>query len=1267
MGLSVVICMTVSADDSITIIKSTESEFHFKVAIDPYTLSSVVDTNSVEYRFKPVQFAIPFGATVRVEKISYSRSVTTAYNQALSPAHSYELSGPIEVRGVQLMMLRLYPVTYNSCFTEAEVHLLFSGGSSTAGNRGSTIISDTFLRKFVSNYEQAESFSKQRTVQKTVQITGPFNSQSSWVKLDVGQTGLYRVTGADLENAGIVLTSLSIDDIHLFSGGGLRLPVDNSVARPEFKEVAIQVVDDGDNVFEANDYFLFFGEGIDRWVYSANQAPQFSNHPYSKTNTYWVGIDVGTPVRWTTRDGGLSGTEDTVVQDFSKHVRVEADQMLRKLKSGRTFDYFSWYWTNEPGVDFFVGSPGRVIGDTAQIYLSALTSDPTGPGDADGFVNAYVNGVGALNKACNQKFCTYKTTSLVDGLNQVHLDMWGSGSSEPYFDYLELVYKSSLLPIGGQLDFAVGSTIAHARIDIIDNLGSQIALLDISDPLSPIELTNFDRGSGTISFSSQLSSVGPNRFFLIDLSKLLRPIVVKKAFPTDLYTADQQTDLIIVVADNLASAMDEYIEYRESQGYTIKLVSVSDIMDNFAFGLYDPTAIRDFLKYAYENYPVPSPSGVLFVGDGTYDYLDILGTGMQNFVPPYLLQPDDPTSDDNYVFFGEYGILDGDTSYTLTDRGFDMYTGRWPVRSRSEINTFVSKIKKYESASSYGPWRNSITLVADDEHGQANNETIHTIQTTQLDKEHIPSSFNRNRIYLWDYPFVNQYKPAVNDIIVQSINTGKLIVNYVGHGNPDVWAHERVFTRDGDLPRLNNFDKLPLFFAASCAIGFFDDPQREGMAEELLTHPTGGCIGTISATRLVYSSENAAFNRQVFDVLLTHPNLSISEALYLGKLERQYRFGSIPVPVVNDRTYAYFGDPLLKLGMPRLEVEFGAVPDSLTALSTIHIDGRVRSASGALYTADGTLYINVFDTEREKTYRLVNDNGTITQSVDYSVNGPAVYRGTASITAGEFSFDFITPLDIGYGGLGARITTYAEFDGIDGIGLIDSLAISSQITPSTDSSGPKILVSFPRQTDFVSGDPILPGSQLKVELSDSSGINLTGGLGHGITLIVDGRSEDVINLSPAFSYDQDDFTSGELTYNLDNISPGQHSFKIKAWDNANNSSSMTFSAQVLASEAPAIVELLNYPNPMQESTRFSFRLTQPVSRFTLEIYTLSGRKIKSFVMNPMSPGFFDDIIWYGDDYAGDRVATGVYVYKAVATPETGGDAIESFGKVVVVN
>ncbi|MEW5993248.1 MAG: FlgD immunoglobulin-like domain containing protein, partial [Candidatus Zixiibacteriota bacterium] len=182
-----------------------------------------------------------------------------------------------------------------------------------------------------------------------------------------------------------------------------------------------------------------------------------------------------------------------------------------------------------------------------------------------------------------------------------------------------------------------------------------------------------------------------------------------------------------------------------------------------------------------------------------------------------------------------------------------------------------------------------------------------------------------------------------------------------------------------------------------------------------------------------------------------------------------------------------------------------------------------------------------------------------------------------------------------------------------------------------------------------------------------TGINLTSGLGHGITLELDGRSENLINLTDRFEYDRDDFTTGRLEFELADLEPGNHSFKIKAWDNANNSSTVEFSAQVLADERLAIRELLNYPNPMLETTRFSAYLTQPVARFKLEIFTLSGRKIKSFGPTYPAVGYYDDITWDGRDEVGDRVATGVYIYKATAVPAEGGEKVESFGKVVVVN
>ena len=157
------------------------------------------------------------------------------------------------------------------------------------------------------------------------------------------------------------------------------------------------------------------------------------------------------------------------------------------------------------------------------------------------------------------------------------------------------------------------------------------------------------------------------------------------------------------------------------------------------------------------------------------------------------------------------------------------------------------------------------------------------------------------------------------------------------------------------------------------------------------------------------------------------------------------------------------------------------------------------------------------------------------------------------------------------------------------------------------------------------------------------------------------------NLTSYFKYDQDRFNKGSLEFPLDDLGQGVHSFKVKAWDNANNFAKVEFQAEIKSSGELQIVNLLNYPNPMSESTRFSFSLTQSVDNFVLDVFTLSGKKIKSFTRQYLEPTYYDDIIWYGNDADGDRVATEVYIYKATAYPSDGSEKVESFGKIILVN
>lgn len=1272
----------VAAVNNLQAVASSESGFHFvkTLAADGSNLQSLTNDDSTVTLCDMLQVAVPAGSKVRLvsaegtEAVPLPSSLTNGDRSLASSSSLVEISKPFTVRGRSMVSLRIYPVTGSSLCTRVDVNLAFDRTRSRAAlSAPDDPRFDRVLAATVANYDRAKDWPVyQRQAPHTLAAASSeelLTSADQWYRVTVTKTGLCEITGSRLQSAGVSLSGLSIDSVRLFNAGGLRNEVDNEAPRPVLTEVALLTLDaDGDGLFDTGDRIVFYGEAVDRWLYRAGYGRSYVNNRYTTENVYWLAVSGNfgaPPARMAQINGAPTGSYDTLITTCWRDVHVEQDNIISTETDGHIKDYYNWFWTDSTRLTMYVPTPGAISGDSAYVYLDGRTS-----GD---HISMEVNSVPGVDKNCGSTNCRYTTYSLLgaDGnLNRIELQLVPSSISKnipPYFNFLDLRYHSSMQADNGTFDLVLDNVDTRAEIELLDDYTNSPTVFDLTDPLKPAIVSGVDRSGGLLTFQADLSAIGPNRFYCASVADASDPKSVTPVDFTDLRTNSSQTDMFIITPRAFHSYVDEYVTYRSAQGYNVKVVAVEDIMDNFSYGLYDPTAIRDFLSFAYSSYPAPAPFIVLFVGDANYDFVDNYGTGVPNYVPPYVRTRDESYNDDNYVYFGTYGLLDSDTSYP-GDRGFDMMTARWPIRSRAEVNSIVDKIKIYESNTTIGDWRTKITFVADDEHGgDYDNEVIHVEQSDSLSRVYVPRFFTRDKIYLWDYPLANGERREVNRAIVNAFNEGTLMVNYVGHGNPDVWAHEHVFERSSDLPRLTNTYRLPLVFAASCAIGFFDDPNREGMAEDLLSM-SGGAIGVVSATRLVYSSDNAAFNKQVYSNLLYDNSLTICEAMFAGKLQRQYPG---PNPNDNDRAYIFMGDPLVRLAMPRLKTAFDIKPDSLTALGRAQVSGRIVDANGQTYHRDGVAVIKVFDSDRIRNYNLLNDAGTVIHTTTYAVTGPGIFRGSASINDGAFDFEFMTPLDIGYGGNNARILVYTIFDSTDGVGLVDSLPVSTTLVPVADSVGPTIVYGVVGRNNFVDGDAVAQDESLVIELTDSSGINLTGGIGHGIMLEVDGDAEMAVDLTSLFEYKMDDFAAGSLVYSLKDMPPGEHSLKIKAWDNANNFSSAELTLNISAAGVLALNDLLNYPNPMGESTTFYFELTQPVDRLSLQIFTLAGRNIWSYNSSALAadnyPNDNSRITWTGRDFEGDRVASGVYLYKATALGQTDGARVEQFGKIILVN
>jgi len=1208
--------------------------------------------------------ARPFMAAVRADNgVAFENPTTLPLIEAGGDIAI--LSGIKEVRGHRMAQVDIYPFRGGLIYTSIEVRVVFEGAMDPGPDEASPFRDKVFEAVYgysLLNFEDFRTWPTpvRRTAFKPMEPA--FGASPIWYRINTSVEGITRVTGSQLAAAGVTLTSLNSDSLHLYYGGGMPLPPQNESAVPAFREIAISIYDGGDGLFEREDYFIFFAEGADRWRYPSDSTPLYLENNYTNLNCYWLAVsgDFGEGgLRVSQVNGAPTGGADTLFTSGNFRARSGLNRLLYVDNTLRVHDYYNWYWTDEARFTAREWLPGLIPAESTFITMRARS----------GFnANIFVNNSLATRISSLQSIYRFVTLSGISGWNQLYIVLDETSGLPTYLDYLEIAYKGNLAPVNDILDFHLGPRDDVGEIVIVDDFTATPLIWDISAPDSPIQVGQAAFVSGEISFQRQLSPDNSNRFYMCPAAEFLSPQSITRLAVSNLYADWSGTDMFLIAPEQFLESLVDYESYREDfSDISIARISLEQVLYNFSYGQYDPVALRNFLKYAFENSAV-SPGVVLLVGDGTFDFENNLQTATINYLPPYIHALDSSASDDNYVYFGQYGLLDSDTSYA-DDRGYDMLIARWPVKNVSEIATIVDKIKAYESSVSYGPWRTTVTLVADDEFGAFNTEWFHADQTETLQTPpRLPASFRRNKIYLWDYPFdANREKPTVNEAIVRTFNEGTLLVNYVGHGNPDTWAHEHVFNRNTDLPQLHNGDKLPLVLTASCSIGFFDDPAREGMAEDLLRLSGGGGVAVISATRLVYSTDNSLFNQQIFDILFGGDELSIGQTFFTAKLLRQYAGGN-PQTVRNDRNYTFFGDPFVKLQVPRYEIRFTQVPDSLSALARHDVVGEVVDReSGIRVPFSGTTDVFVLDSDRDKKYKVVDDDGDSVKTVAYALDGPVIFRGQAAVVNGRFDFSFIAPLDIGYGGQNAKISGYAVSSTADALGLADSLPVSLNISPAADSAGPEIVYTFGEQVNFASGDKIKAADRLNLIISDTSGINLTGSLGHGLTLVVDNNVENTYDLTGLFGYNSGSYTTGAVAWEGPALTAGLHHFKVKVWDNANNSSTAEFTAEVLASEQLLVFDLLNYPNPMTNRTVFSFALTAPASRARLELFTLSGKLIQRIERSGLPAGYVEFCSWDGRDADRDRVATGVYIYKLTAVSEGADETVEEYGKVVVIN
>lgn len=1146
----------------------------------------------------------------------------------------------ISIRGKKKLMFKMLPLRKNPETGEIEKLVSF--------RLNKNIESVPNLSQDASRHEYAEN---------------SVLAEGDWYKISVTKTGIYKVTWQDLRDLGMNMSEIPSERIGLYGNGGGMLPQLNADERDDdLTENAILVEDGGDGTFDQGDYFLFYGESPNSWEYvQADQVFVHSTNHFTDRNFYFVTIGT-TPGKRVQNLSQSGQNAERIITSYNNYAAHELEERSL-IHSGA--EWYGEEFNDTTEQEFFFPFPNRDV--TKEIYITGdFVARATSSSSFSVFINqdsVFTDNVSAIPQNSITKFGNPSTKSawhMAPGQEDITLKLRYNRrdeSSVGWLNYLEINVMSQLKFMGQQFGFRnVQAGDQNQNVEFrVDNTNENFRVWDVSDPHTAQEIQVTHSGT-MVKFVLEMSQL--REFVGFDGTDFMQP-GLEGAVPNQNLHALQAADFIIVTHPDFADQAQRLKElHEEIDGMNVLVVDLFRIYNEFASGAPDVTAIRDFVRMIYQRSGTPpSLKYLLLFGDGSYDPLDRVEENI-SFIPTFQSKQS-LWYTSTYVTDDYFGLMDDEEGKDASGN-VDIGIGRFAVNSDEEAKLMVDKVEHYlrMSPANQGQWRNQLTFIADDEDNNLHLYQADTILIPRIQKKN--SMVNISKIYFDAYrqesSASGQSFPQATADINSRINEGTLMVNYTGHGGELGLAHEKV-VQISDILSWHNPDMLPVFVTATCEFSRFDNPQLTSAGELVLLNPNGGGIALFTTTRLAFASSNLLLNKRLYDTLFRayperHPRL--------GDL---MMFSKVPSNT-NIRNFVLLGDPALRLALPGYNIvtdSINGVPagdfsDTLHANSRLEVTGHIESyhSAGTVMTDfNGTIFPVLYDKPSMVT-TLGNDPKSY--PYEFEAQNSVLYRGKASVDEGRFTFSLVLPRDISYRYGNGKLSYYAADSLTDAGGCFTDLMVGGiNQDASADLSGPDIQL-FINEIGPVKPEQVNPEPILYINLADPSGINATGnGIGHDITLTMNGSLTDAMVLNDLFEPSLDDYTSGSIVLPFDRLDNGEYTLQLKAWDMFNNSSVATIGFVVSDSINVDLMQVYNYPNPFSDHTWFTFSHNQFQGDLTVEIdiYNFYGQHVRTIGPEKVFTNGYaiEPIYWDGDTSGGEKLGKGVYFYTLRVTNE----------------
>ncbi len=345
--------------------------------------------------------------------------------------------------------------------------------------------------------------------------------------------------------------------------------------------------------------------------------------------------------------------------------------------------------------------------------------------------------------------------------------------------------------------------------------------------------------------------------------------------------------LLVIVHDDFASALDPFVDWKRKTGFKVEVVKLSELG-----GSPGDTEVKDRIQDAYDTWSNPSLGYVLMVGDTDFTPIHTGNGGGKSQVT------------DNW-----YACLDG--SDYLPDLGI----ARISTRSAAETSDVVDKLVTYERATfASNTWVKRAGFV-----GTSDSGHISLIEDTHddcIDTYYTPNGYEQTS---WSHGYAScdrHYNTtnASTEDIAASINEGRTVFNYSGHGSETSWQGPTSHGGydQNDVRGNTNDGMYPFVISNACITGKLD--RQECFGETWQKAPNKGAIAFLGASNNSYWDEDDLYQRQLHDHIFpmdTTPAISLINNR--AKLDLYNHYGDVGNVRYYYDMYNMLSEPTLSL------------------------------------------------------------------------------------------------------------------------------------------------------------------------------------------------------------------------------------------------------------------------------------------------------------------------------------------------------------------